>query len=90
MAVLVSFLYIGALMFKSGPFIRPHPLFWRLILSASVLYLLIIIFLLFQDINDARQLIGFIDSSLGKPLEEKSYAVDCSLTIENLKVKICQ
>jgi hypothetical protein len=35
-------------MFKSGPFIRPHPLFWRLILSASVLYLLVMIFLLFQ------------------------------------------
>ena len=55
MAVSVSFLYIGALMFKSGPFIRPHPLFWRLILSASVLYLLIIIFLLFQVKLTMRQ-----------------------------------
>jgi len=55
MAVSVSFLYIGAFMFKSGPFIRPHPLFWRLILSASVLYLLIIIFLLFQVKLTMRQ-----------------------------------
>lgn len=30
---------------------------------------------------------GIIDSTLGKALEEKSYADDCSLTIENLKVK---
>ena len=44
----ISFIYVGSLMFKSGPFIRPHPLFWRLILATSVLYLLTIIFLLFQ------------------------------------------
>lgn len=47
-AVSLSFMFIGAVMFKSGPFIRPHPLFWRLILAASVLYLLAVIFLLFQ------------------------------------------
>lgn len=33
-------------------------------------------------------LVGLIDPSLGKPLEEKSYAVDCSLTFDNLKVII--
>lgn len=49
-AVGLSFIYVGSLMFKSGPFIRPHPLFWRFILSCSVLYLLAVIFLLFQVI----------------------------------------
>ena len=29
---------------------------------------------------------GLMDGSLGRPLEEKSYAVDCSLTWENVKV----
>lgn len=47
-AASVSFIFIGTFMFQSGPFIRPHPLFWRLILAMSVLYLLVIIFLLFQ------------------------------------------
>ena len=44
----LAFIFIGALMFKPGPFIRPHPFFWSLILSMSLLYLLAIIFLLFQ------------------------------------------
>lgn len=44
----LSFVFVGMLMFKSGPFFRPHPLFWRLVLSLSVLYLFVIIFLLFQ------------------------------------------
>lgn len=29
-----------------------------------------------------------IDPSLGRPLQEKSYAVDCALTIENLRVNL--
>lgn len=42
------FTFIGVLQFQDGPFIRPHPAFWRAILAISILYLLLLIFLLFQ------------------------------------------
>lgn len=42
----------------------------------------------FKDIDEARRIIGMIDPSLGRPLQEKSYAVDCALTIENLRVNL--
>ena len=80
------FVFISALLIRDGPFIRPHPLFWRLIQSLSLLYLLLMIFFLFQPLQLARQIVGLMDGSLGRPLEEKSYAVDCSLTWENVKV----
>ena len=82
------FVFIGTLLLRDGPFIRPHPLFWRLIQSVSVLYLLLMIFLLFQPVDLARRIVALTDGSLGRPLEEKSYAVDCSLTWDNLKVRV--
>ncbi|RXW25340.1 hypothetical protein EST38_g472 [Candolleomyces aberdarensis] len=66
--------------FRDGPFIRPHPAFWRIILGVNLLYELVLVFLLFQDLPTARQMMTFIDPSLGRPLPEKSYAEDCSLT----------
>lgn len=72
--------------FRDGPFIRPHPSFWRIILGVNLLYELSLVFLLFQDLNTARQMMTYIDSSLGVPLPEKSYAEDCSLTPTTLWV----
>lgn len=83
---MLCFVFMTATLFRSGPFIRPHPLFWALIQSLSLLYLLIMIFFLFQPLQLARQIIGLLDPQLGKPLAERSYAVDCSLTWANLKV----
>lgn len=74
------FLFIGALIFGNGPFIRPHPLFWRLVLGLSVLYQMFLTFLLFQNKSDARKLFWFIDSGLGIQLPERSYAETCALT----------
>ena len=42
------FLLMGTLMFRDGIFIRPHPVFWRVVLGCSVLYELALILLLFQ------------------------------------------
>lgn len=85
------FVIDGALLMRDGPFIRPHPLFWRIVQAMSFLYLLLMIFFLFQPLQLARQIVGFTDASLGRPLEEKSYAVDCSLTWDNLKVRsVCR
>ena len=42
------FLIISALAFPNGPFIRPHPLLWRMVFGLSVLYLLMVQFLIQQ------------------------------------------
>ncbi|TPX67431.1 hypothetical protein CcCBS67573_g07517 [Chytriomyces confervae] len=73
-------LLTGLVEFKDGPFIRPHPAFWRLVLAVSVSYQLILVMLLFQDKHTARHLFSYLDPSLGVELPEKSYAEDCSIT----------
>jgi hypothetical protein len=40
------FLLIGLLVFPSGPFTRPHPMFWRLVFGVSLLYELVLVVML--------------------------------------------
>ena len=47
-AVVVIFLLIGIIHMPDGPFIRPHPVLWRLVLCISILYILMLIYILFQ------------------------------------------
>lgn len=79
------FLIFGMLLFPSGPFIRPHPSFWRIVFGASLIYLMLMILLLFQNLENARYAMTFLDSTLNVPLDERSYAADCSLTLHNMK-----
>lgn len=37
------------------PMVRPHPAFWRLVHGIMVVYLLFMVFLLMQNVHDARQ-----------------------------------
>ena len=37
--------------------VRPHPGFWRVVHGVVILYLLALVFLLFQNVDDARQLL---------------------------------
>lgn len=78
---------IGMLQFRDGPFIRPHPAFWRIVLGITVCYQLILTFVLFQNKHDIRRLLQYFDSSLGVPLPEKSYADNCALTQDNIVVQ---
>ena len=87
-AAIVSFLLFAMIQFRDGPFIRPHPAFWRIILGVNLLYELALVFLLFQDVKTARSMMTFIDPSLGISLPEKSYAEDCSLSGNNFWVII--
>ncbi|KIY68453.1 PSS-domain-containing protein [Cylindrobasidium torrendii FP15055 ss-10] len=79
-AAIASFLAFSIIQFRDGPFIRPHPAFWRMLLGINLLYELSLVFLLFQDLDSARQMMTYIDPSLGVPLPEKSYAEDCAFT----------
>jgi phosphatidylserine synthase 2 len=74
--------------FRDGPFIRPHPAFWRIVLGLNLLYELALVFLLFQDLNSARAMMTYLDPSLGRPLPEKSYAENCSPTLQNIWVNV--
>lgn len=78
---------LGLLMFGDGPFIRPHPALWRLVLAASAVYQLFLVFLLFQNVSDAQQLFKYWDSDLGVKLPERSYADNCELSWENVSVR---
>ena len=59
--------------------IRPHPIIWRITLGMGVLYMMLMTFLLFLDTSSARAFFAVLDPSLGKPLEERLYATDCSI-----------
>jgi phosphatidylserine synthase 2 len=85
-AAIASFLLFAMIQFRDGPFVRPHPAFWRIILGVNLVYELALVFLLFQDVGTARHMLTYIDSNLGVPLPEKSYAEDCSLTPKTLWV----
>ena len=74
------------LQFRDGPFIRPHPSFWRVVLGINLLYELALVFLLFQDLGSARKLLTYIDPNLGRPLLEKSYSENCAFTVKNILV----
>lgn len=83
-AVVACFLSFSMIQFRDGPFIRPHPAFWRAILGINLLYELALVFLLFQDLSSARTMMTYLDSNLGKPLPEKSYGENCELTPQNI------
>ena len=51
--------------FRDSVFRRPHPLFWRFIHGAAVLYVLLLVFAVFQSPNSIRHLLTYVDPSLG-------------------------
>ena len=67
----IFLIVFGLLVFPTGPFIRPNPLFWRFFFGVAVCYELFLIFVFAQSKNDARQLFRFYDEKLGVPLEER-------------------
>lgn len=53
-----------------------------MVLAVNVFYLMLMSFILFQKKDHVREWLGLLDSSLGSPLPEKSYAEDCSLNYD--------
>lgn len=84
LASCVVFVFFGITQLKDGPFVRPHPAIWRAVQAVTIIYLMMLIFLFFQNVSDARQLLKHLDSSLGVPLPEQSYGDHCSLCLENI------
>eukprot|EP01012_Entosiphon_sulcatum_P050279 TRINITY_DN6906_c0_g1_i1.p1 TRINITY_DN6906_c0_g1~~TRINITY_DN6906_c0_g1_i1.p1 ORF type:complete len:498 (-),score=110.01 TRINITY_DN6906_c0_g1_i1:6-1445(-) len=74
-----SFLWFCFVHLPDGLMLRPHPAVWRVVLGATLIYLLTLVFILFQNIGQARAILGFFDSRLNKPLPERDYAADCRI-----------
>lgn len=83
-----SVLLIGQLVFPSGPFIRPHPMFWRLVFGISFIYEIALVVLLVLNVEDARAALTWLSPDLNQPLKERPYASDCSFTWANLQPAI--
>ena len=45
---------ISLLLFPNGPFTRPHPAFWRIVFGASLCYFLMLVFLLFCNMDQGK------------------------------------
>ena len=79
-AVVCVFLGYSAVQGYSSPhLIRPHPSFWKLVHGVMVCYLLFMVFLLFQTVDDARQFLRHLYPDLGVELEERAYGESCAL-----------
>lgn len=78
--VVFFFLIISVLTFPNGPFTRPHPALWRIVFGLSVLYLLALLFLLFQSYSTVNSILYWIDPSLRNfHIDmDKEYGVNCS------------
>ncbi|EYB94753.1 hypothetical protein Y032_0167g108 [Ancylostoma ceylanicum] len=87
MGTFALFLVVSALAFPNGPFIRPHPVLWRIIFGMSVVYLMILQFTLFQTYADIKKVLSWLDPDglSHEKLVEKEYAVNCSdVTLERI------
>ncbi|XP_022820606.1 phosphatidylserine synthase 1 [Spodoptera litura] len=62
--VVFFFLIVSVLTFPNGPFTRPHPAVWRIVFGTSVLYLLALLFLLFQSYSTVYEIMYWIDPNL--------------------------
>lgn len=86
LAMILVFLAYCLLQAPSTILIRPHPAVWRLVHGLAVVYLVALTFLLFQNRDDARQLMRYLHPDLGVELPERSYGSDCRIyTPENPK-----
>lgn len=81
------FLIISVLAFPNGPFTRPHPAVWRIVFGLSVLYLMGLLFLLFQNYANIKSIMYWFYPELRNFTidSEKEYAVNCSdVSLERL------
>lgn len=75
-----ALLWFGTVQLPDGVMVRPHPAVWRFVCSAALIYLLSMIFFLFQDRATTQFLIGYLEPKSLMPRKEKSYAEDCRIS----------
>ena len=68
--IVLFFMIISVIAFPSGPFIRPHPVIWRMVFGLSVLYLMMLLFVLFQDYSTIKSIMYWFFPDL------KAFSID--------------
>lgn len=58
------FLLFSMLQMRDGLFVRPHKAFWRVIMGLAVIYLVLLVFLLFQVLRSGCSLTCSLTRSL--------------------------
>jgi phosphatidylserine synthase 2 len=76
----------GCMAQYTGPFTRGYETIWRGISRYSVIYLVLLVFVLYQSAHDARQLMSYLYPELGKPVTKgmHTYDQECDFTVQNL------
>ena len=78
------FLILSVLAFPNGPFTRPHPAVWRILFGLSVLYLLGLQFLMFQNYKTIMDIIYWFDPKL------KDFHINTEKVIKNdVYINLC-
>ena len=82
-ALLFVFLGYSLVQGPESCMVRPHPAFWRLVHGLMISYLLFWTYLLFQNVDDARQFLKYLYPELGVDLGERRYGDNCALLLPN-------
>ncbi|XP_063866842.1 phosphatidylserine synthase-like isoform X1 [Scylla paramamosain] len=69
-AMVFFFLIISIMAFPNGPFTRPHPAVWRIVFGLSILYMLLLLFIIFQDYRTVRSMFEWLFPEL------KNFTID--------------
>jgi phosphatidylserine synthase 2 len=80
-AIILVFLGYSVVQGPTPPMVRPHPAFWRLVHGIMVVYLLFMVYMLMQNVHDARQFLKHLYPELGVELPERHYGTDCRLWV---------
>uniref|UniRef100_A0A1B6C6S3 Phosphatidylserine synthase n=1 Tax=Clastoptera arizonana TaxID=38151 RepID=A0A1B6C6S3_9HEMI len=86
-SIVFCFVIISVLAFPNGPFTRPHPAIWSIVFGLSVLYLMVLVFLLFQNHKTVMTMIYWLYPELENfHIDmDREYGVNCSvITFENI------
>ena len=73
---------LSLILFPNCTFIRPHPACWRMVFGASLCYFFFLIFMLFLNMKQVRNLMVYIDPALENATREidkvEAYAENCN------------
>ncbi|CAD7949252.1 unnamed protein product [Amoebophrya sp. A120] len=98
----VLILTVAAVSFPDGPFERPHPLVWRLVLGLTLIYWVTLMFILCAEYDQVRAALAWLYPDELTPerwnphplpwvtvsfLDSPEYASDCTLSWENMQSK---
>lgn len=80
-AAILAFLGYSIVQGPSTAMVRPHPAVWRLVHGVLVLYVVFLVWMLFQTVDDARLFLKHLHPALGVSLPFRSYGDNCDLYI---------